>query len=253
MNTAAFFDLYYKNAEINSIVIMNSAGTILDVNQAFTNNFGYYPEELKGKNFSVLFNEEDNAKGKPQLELQTVLSKGQAHDENYILNKEGHQIWCTGEALLVVNEQGEKYIVKDIINLQAKRQLHLFLTETEELLERIFESTNDIPMLILDGSLKIQRVNNAFLQLFEIKAMPVPGSRLSDLDHPFWNSADIRNALSKIIIAGEPIKQKEFSLILRSGETRTIELNSKVIDSQVMGRKLFIIMEDVTATQLATS
>jgi PAS domain S-box-containing protein len=248
MNTDTFFDFYYKNAEVNSILIMNSAGTILDVNHAFTNNFSYTPEEIKGKNLSELFNEQDNEKGKPQMELHTVLSKGQAHDENYIIDKKGHQIWCTGESLLVIDEQGEKYIVKDIINLQAKKQLRLFLTETEKLLERIFESSNDIPIMILDGGLKIQRVNNAFRELFEIKAPPVTGSRLSELNHPFWNSADIRSALSKIVIANEPIKQREFLLTAISGEKKTLRLESKIIDSYTdMGRKIFIIMEDVTA------
>src|SRR5215203_3404860 len=183
METGFFFESYYNNAEVNSILIMDSDGIVLDVNKSFTNNFGYTNQEIRGKNFSILFNESDRLKNTPVLELKTVISKGQAHDENYIVNKRGHSIWCTGESILIKGKDGEKYIVKDVVNLQAKKQLQLFLTETEELLERIFETSNDVPMIELDGSLKIQKVNKALLDLYEIEDSPVTGSRLSDLNH----------------------------------------------------------------------
>src|SRR5215210_7964466 len=118
MDTAFFFESYYNNAEVNSILIMDSDGVILGVNKSFTNNFGYTEEEIRGRSFSFLFNENDKAENKPLLELKTVLSKGQAHDENYIVNKNGQSIWCTGESILINGKQSEKYIVKDVINLQ---------------------------------------------------------------------------------------------------------------------------------------
>src|SRR4028119_2400448 len=100
MNTSGFFAHYYNNAEVNCIMIMDLDGNVLDVNRAFTANFGYSNEDIRGENFSLLFNEFDKEKGKPQLELDTVAAKGQSHDEAYLMNKEGEPIWCTGEALL---------------------------------------------------------------------------------------------------------------------------------------------------------
>src|SRR5215204_2336259 len=123
METAYFFESYFNNAEVNSILIMDSDGFVLDVNKSFTTNFGYTSEEIKGKNFSILFNESDRLKNKPLFELRAVLSKGQAHDENYIVNKNGHSIWCTGESILINGKQGEKYIVKDVVNLEGRKHL----------------------------------------------------------------------------------------------------------------------------------
>src|SRR5215204_3797844 len=249
MDTAQFFDSYYNNAQINSIVVMDCDGTILNVNKAFTNNFGYDNGEIKGKNFRILFTNRDNENNKPRHELETVVAKGQSNDENYIVDNKGHAIWCTGESILVSEDQ-RKYIVKDIINLQAKRQLQLFLTETEELLGRIFETSKDIPMMILDGSLKIQNVNSAFLSLFVIVEAPAKGSRLSDLNHPFWNNADIKREIGRIIITNEPLKHKDYLLKTKAGEDRTVRLDSKIIDNQSgLGRKLFIIIQDITAEQ----
>ncbi|MEJ7683113.1 MAG: PAS domain S-box protein [Segetibacter sp.] len=124
-----------------------------------------------GRNFSILFNESDREKNRPQVELQTVKAKGQAQDENYIIDKEGHEIWVLGESLLINDQKGDKFIVKDIINLQAKKQLQLFLTETEELLERIFDSTKDLPMIIINGSMKIIKANIAFLHLLKFQTL----------------------------------------------------------------------------------
>lgn len=247
MNTSRFFDYYYNNAEVNSIMVLNPDGVVLDVNQSFTNNFGYGNDDIKGQNFSILFNEPDKQKNKPAIELETVMITGQAHDENYVVDKKGHEIWCTGEALLVHGEEGEQYIIKDIVNLQAKKQLQLFLTATEELLERIFESSSDIPMMILDGTMKVQKVNSAFINLFEITRNPETGSRLADLDHPFWHSADIKKELSNIIVTNEPLKRREFLFYTKSGEMKIISVDSKVIDKQSpAGRIIFIIMEDIT-------
>jgi PAS domain S-box-containing protein len=183
---------------------MDCKGVIFDVNQAFTTNFGYSKNDLKGQNFNILFNEFDRKKKLPELELETVTASGQAQDENYVVDKEGLEVWALGESLLVSNEEGEKYIVKDIINLQAKKQLQLFLNETEELLERIFESTKDLSIMIVDSRMKIIKANRAFLHLFEIQDAPLAGSRLSDLNHPFWSNEEIKNEIRNIIINNQP-------------------------------------------------
>ena len=80
MDTTLFFEYYYNNAEVNSILIMDSGGVVLDVNRAFTQNFGYDKEEIKGKNFTVLFVEKDKEEHKPEHELNRVLSTGQSHE-----------------------------------------------------------------------------------------------------------------------------------------------------------------------------
>ena len=246
MNTSAFFNPYYNNAKLNSILIMDCKGVIFDVNQAFTTNFGYSKNDLKGQNFNILFNEFDRKKKLPELELETVTASGQAQDENYVVDKEGLEVWALGESLLVSNEEGEKYIVKDIINLQAKKQLQLFLNETEELLERIFESTKDLSIMILDSRMKIIKANRAFLKLFEISDAPLEGSRLSDLNHPFWSNEEIKNEIRNIIINNQPLRHREFLLETRRGIKKKVKFDSQIIESKTdMGRKIFIMIEDV--------
>lgn len=247
MDTTLFFDFYYNNARMNAILIMDSNGIILNVNKAFTTHFGYSNEEIKGRNFSTLFTKSDKERNQPRQEIEAVLATGQSNDENYVVDKDGQAIWCTGESLLVSGQQGEKYIIKDIINLQAKKQLQLFLTATEELLGKVFETSRDFSMVILDGSMKMVKANKAFLNLFEMEESPFAGCSLSDIDHLFWSRDDVRKEIRNSIVTNQSIKQKEFIVETKSGEKKTIRLDSKIIDKeQGKDKRILLIIEDIT-------
>jgi PAS domain S-box-containing protein len=246
MDTTLFFDAYFKNVEMNSILIMQCDGTMLSVNQAFTHNFGYTTEDVAGKNFSLLFNQSDQEAGVPQEELQMVRANLQANDENYVMDKNGAAIWCIGEAVLVDGIEGHKFIVKDIINLQSKRQLQLFLTETEEVLDRIFETSMGMPMMVLDGGMKILKVNSSFVQLFKLTKAPAAHSRLADMDHPFWSSNALRAELANILVTNQAIKNKRY-LLQEDGETKTILVNTKIIAAtKDKSRRIFVLINEPT-------
>jgi len=136
--------------------------------------------------------------------------------------------------------------VKDIINLQSKKQFELFLHETDELLERVFESSKEISIMILDGSMKILKVNDAFMKLFEIAKIPAAGCSLSDLDHSFWSDPLMRQEIRNIIVKNEPLKNKDISLKTASGK-KMIRVDSKTINIEHgTGKKIFIIIRDIT-------
>jgi hypothetical protein len=90
--------------------------------------------------------------------------------------------------------------------------VQLFLNDTEELLERIFHSLKDVAMMILDGSLKIQKVNAAFLKLFDLKETPAIESSLADLPNSFWNGEGIRNELRQTLVSNLLLKDREFEI-----------------------------------------
>ncbi|HZH66935.1 MAG TPA: PAS domain-containing protein [Flavisolibacter sp.] len=247
MNTSRFFEHYYKQAQVNSIMILDTQGVVIDVNKGFTKNFGYTAEDIKGKNFSLLYTEADLEKNRPQNELEAVTTMGQASDENFVLDKSGHPIWCTGESILVPGEDDTKYIVKDIVNLQTRKQLQHLVTNTGELLNRVFQSSKDISILVLDGSMKIEKSNAAFLELFELQESPVPGSRLSDINHPFWNSEELKTSLRQLLIFNQPIKEQEFLLKTAAGKEKTIRVDSIITAGhEGTGKGIFIMLEDIS-------
>jgi PAS domain S-box-containing protein len=246
MDTSFFFDSYFDHAEINCMVIMDCDGTILKVNRAFGKNYGYTTEDLGGKHFDILFNEKDKEERKPQIELETVLKLKQSHDENYIVDKNGAGIWSTGETVMVDGGEGKLYLLKDIINLQSKRQLQLFLNQTEELLERVFSSSTEIPMLILDGSMKVVKANEPFVKLFNLTSQPSPGTRVADIDHPFWKGSILRTELANILIANQALKNRRYVIRDKQGGSKAILINTRIIEGNPeLGKRVFLIADEV--------
>jgi len=247
MNTSLFFESYFNHAEINSMLIMQCDGTMLKVNNAFTKNYGYANEDIEGKNFEILFIEKDKEERKPQLELKTTMKFKQSHDENFIVNKNGIPVWSTGETVLVGGEEGKQFMVKDIINLQSKRQLQLFLNQTEELLERVFESSKEVPMMILDGSMKVIKINEALAKLFHLQNLPSAGSRLADIDHPFWRSNSLRTEMTNILVTNQPLRNKKYLVQQKNGTNKTILINTRIVEGNIdVGKRIFVIIDDLT-------
>lgn len=99
--------------------------------------------ERKGLAFVFFLSKSDQEQSKLQLEIEMVLATGQAN-ENDVMDKNGWTILCTGESPLVLDRQGKIY---------GKGYSEF---ATKELLVRMFESSKDFSILILDGS-KVQK------------------------------------------------------------------------------------------------
>jgi len=248
MNTHSFFDSFFHNAKHNAILIMNNSGLILDVNLAFTSAFGYTREDLVQKNFSLLFSHRDQLSRKPEKELKEALAQGAANDENYLLHKNGTLIWVTGESVAIKNSEEETHVIKVIQNVHAKKQLEMFLLEADEFMESIFNSVDDVAMIILDGGMKIVKTNGVFLSLFDIPKTPQKGNRLSDLGSAFWTREDIRTEIRNSIVTNHTPLEKQFEYVTPSGEKKWLSFYSKILDREPgMDKKIFIMMKEIKA------
>src|SRR4029079_12463788 len=96
-----YFKTLFENARENSILILNSSGEIVAVNNSFTSCFGYAASELIGKNGAILFTPEDQQKRLPEKELNKAINEGQAADNNYLVKKDHTITWVSGESIAV--------------------------------------------------------------------------------------------------------------------------------------------------------
>ena len=71
-----FFKALFNNARENNILIADEKGIVLAINNSFSASFGYKEEDIVGKSIHILFTKEDQEKGLPEHECQTVLQKG---------------------------------------------------------------------------------------------------------------------------------------------------------------------------------
>ena len=130
VETSILFRKLFHNAEKTSMLVLDLKGNILDVNNGFLKTFGYSRNFLIGRNFSLLFTEEDKLKQLPENELDEAINTGSANDENYIINGDGLPRWVHGESILI-EESGTQYIIKIVHD-----------THTQKLLERELEVKN---------------------------------------------------------------------------------------------------------------
>jgi PAS domain S-box-containing protein len=128
-----------KNSESTSILVFDPTGNIQDMNVGFEKSFGYSREYIIGKNFSVLYNEEDIKKNLPGKVVKKVMETGSLHDENYLKHEDGSYIWVHGECIYAKDKNGQGHIVKIITDLNEEKQLEKKLQEKNEEQERIIK------------------------------------------------------------------------------------------------------------------
>lgn len=221
---------------------MKCDGEILDVNEAFHLRFGYLPQDLVGKNFSILFTEKDKEINKPERELQNVNALGSASDENYIVHKDGSKLWVTGESVLIENKDRQTCVVKVIHNIHAQKQLERFLLESHEFIESIFDSITDSALLLLDSSIRIIKVNRAFLKMFHLQKDPVKGCRLSDIENDFWMRPDVKQEVVNFLVIQNTGEVKTFYIESKSGENIKLNLRGKLIEGVPGNERKLLVM-----------
>lgn len=242
INTKGFFDHIFKNTKENSILILDTNGVILDINKGFMLAFGYTKKMLVGKNFELLFTKQDRENDKPGIEIRTSLKKGSRSDNNYLLNKDGLPIWVLGESVLAVNDDGKKFIVKIIQNINTQKKLEGFLIESNEFIHTVFDSVKDAGFVILNSELNILRTNKMFLRLFELKKAETENIKLIKLPHHFWQSAEIKKHLSGILVTNDVMKNVTFQITTSTGKIKYIEVTSKLMENAGMGRTILLVI-----------
>lgn len=242
INTQGFFADVFKNAKENSVIIMDTEGNILDVNQGFTGAFGYKKEQVIGKNFSMLFTEHDQALNKPAEEIKAALAKGTKSDNNYLVHKDGIPLWVLGECVSVTNDRKEKYLVKIVQNINTQKKLERFLTESNEFVNTIFDSVRDAGFVILNSELRIVRCNKTFIKIFELKNTDVTDIKIFKLENDFWKGHDLRKKITDVLVSRKPVKKEVFNFINAKGKERKIEITSRLMENEGLERTILLII-----------
>ncbi len=96
-----------EKLEDYAIFMMDVNGSITTWNKGAEIQFGYFEEEVLGKNFSIIFTEEDKRLGLPEKELKQAKKMGRADDERQHVGKDGKAFWCSGVVVKFEDENGK--------------------------------------------------------------------------------------------------------------------------------------------------
>lgn len=240
----ALFKAVFENAKENCILIMDTGGTVLSINHAFTECFGYGDEDIVGKSGIILFTEQDREKGKFQHELAETQTKGQSNDNNYLVNKNGEVTWVSGESVLAQEDSGGNIIVKIIQNIHKQKTTEISLTELNAFNENILESIKD-SVLVLNDQLDIVKANNAFLNTFELDPSELHSFSFRKKFGKTEGARRIIENLEQAARSKTGFSNKHLDIRDSSGDIRVFEITASPLVNDAASH-ILVIFHDVT-------
>lgn len=134
-----FFRMMVESLKGYSLFTTDMAGNISSWNVGSEKLFGYKENEIIGKNFALIFTQEDIQKSIPEQELKKAKKSGKAIEEKNLVKKDGSLFWASGLVYSLKDKKGGRrgftFILIDRSQEKAvdKRKDDFISTATHEL------------------------------------------------------------------------------------------------------------------------
>lgn len=241
-----FYRSLFQYAKMNSVLIIDPNGIILEANRAFLNSFGYDAADIIGENFSILFSEADQKKDIPLRELRTVIDEGQSFDNNYLVNKNKTLTWVSGESLLLADDQNNKRILKVIQNIHTQKESEFSIIRLNNFNENILGTIED-GVVVLDENLKILKANHSFTQIFNFSDKDVFKIDFKAFISSFDINSELYNAILGVFQSKSNISRIQLDMDPKTGERQTFDISCTKLAEEGEQTKILLIFHDITA------
>lgn len=230
-------------------IFIHHDGVLAYVNDCLSQMMNYSTEEMIGKKFWDFVHPEDR---KMVEEREMARARGVNHSTNYefrALQKSGELLWLETFAT-IINYNGQKACMGNVINLTSKKQAEEALGESEEKYRTVLES-------IEDGYYEVDMDGNiTFLNSSMCNILGYSKDELIGMQHRQVMDAEtaekIYQALKEIYQSGKTTKTINFELIRKDGSEIFVEsLASLIRDSNNQAIGFRGIARDVTERKLA--
>lgn len=132
--SSEFFSQVIDSLPDYSIFTVNKELKINSWSSGSTQLFQYEVAEVMGKDFEIIFTEEDKKNGLPDVEITKALKEGKAADNRWHIRKDGSKFYAYGQVYPLIGEDGEmKGYVKILRDLTERQNAEKYAKEVEEL------------------------------------------------------------------------------------------------------------------------
>jgi signal transduction histidine kinase len=230
------------------LLVLDTALRIRSANRAFYQTFQLSAEETENRLLFELGQSQWDLPGLRKF-LEDTISTGSSLNEFEL-----EQIFpAVGRRILLLNArkvqtgQRDERLVLTMEDVTQRRRTEAHLKFIEAYAQNIVDAVHE-PLLVLDGSLRIQSANSAFYQTFQLSREEVEHCLIFELGNGQWDIPVLRTllgneeTLSKNSVFKDLEVEHEFPVIGR----RVVLLNSRKLKIGSHEGLLVLTMEDVT-------
>ena len=198
---------------------VDKMGLIRSVNQYGAQYLGYRVEDLVGKPVATIFFEEDRARICAEMDAFFCHPEGVVQWEFRKVRGDGRVLWVR-ELARVLHRAGEPLALIVCDDITERKQAERALQESEERFSKAFRaSPHPIGITEAVTGLCIE-VNDACLELFGFRREEVMGKTTLMLG--IWPNLEDRVRVIERLKAGQPVRNMEFALRIKSGALRYV-------------------------------
>ncbi|CAN5223957.1 hypothetical protein BH11BAC6_BH11BAC6_07230 [soil metagenome] len=239
---------FFERSQMNAILLLNKEGTIIRVNAAFENAFGFTELDLTGRNFSTLFTDSDRNKELPKKEIEKVLATGQANDKNFLVSKRHGPVWVSGESVLLTDEYMEPCILKVIQDIHTEKEREYIIEKVNKFNENILMSITDV-VFVIDESFKIIKYNTALQKTFFPDISEVELDDFNVFANRHDSSGLLREKINGLIKTRESFTGIKIPMYIVE-KNYTFKVSGCLVSIPGSPEGLLVVMYDVTIDKL---
>jgi two-component system CheB/CheR fusion protein len=167
-------------------------------------------------------------------------------DERDIQDAEGH--WFSLRVRPYVSADNTiDGAVLVLVDIDALKQAEEITAVAREYADNIIETLRE-PLLVLDGELRVERLNRAFCDTFAVTPAETVGTLLYDLGNRQWDIPALRSLLHDVLTRGTTIENYSVTHRFERVGWRTVLLNARRLrNPKTLAERVVLAIEDVSA------
>jgi PAS domain S-box-containing protein len=176
--------LLLRNVRDYAIILLDPLGHVATWDEGAQRLLGYTADEILGQHFSVFFTPEDVAEGRPDGEIETARTTGQAENEHWLVRRDGSRLWVMGSSTALWGDHGTlRGFAKIVRDISERKHWEDALAQSERRFRALIEQSVDA-IVLNDAQGTITEASPALTRFLGYQRDEIVGRFAGDFIHP---------------------------------------------------------------------